>query len=99
MCDPNDEVCAVVTVPVLMSLEAAAKVLGSRSARTVQRRIDAGLLRAVIENGRTMVRGDDLLAYIESLQPYEKDRASVRARRPERRQRRTGTGKFDFLHE
>ncbi len=87
----DGEVCAVVAVPVLMSLEAAGKVLGC-SARTVQRRINGGLLRAVIENGRTMVRGDDLLAYVESLQRFERGPTK-------RRPRRAGTGRFDFLHE
>lgn len=89
---PNGEVCAVVTVPVLLSLEAAGKVLGGRSARTVRRRIDDGLLPAVIEHGQTMVRGDALLAYIEALQPFE-------GCSPERQQHRSGTGRFDFLHE
>ncbi len=54
-------------MPVLMSISQAAEVLG-RSPKTVRRRIDQGALPAVIENGRMMVRGDELLAYIEGLQ-------------------------------
>ncbi len=60
-------VVAEVRVPVLMSISQAAEVLG-RSPKTVRRRVDDGALPAVIENGRIMIRGDELLAYIEGLQ-------------------------------
>ena len=47
---------AVVEVPALLSVA------------TVRRRIAEGYLPAVIEHERTMVRGDDLRAYIDRLQ-------------------------------
>ena len=58
---------AVVTVPALLTLQTVAELLGCRP-RTVRRRIDIGELRAVTEHGRTMVRGDDLRAYVDALE-------------------------------
>jgi excisionase family DNA binding protein len=63
---PPDTV-ATLTVPALLSIPTVAKLLDC-SPRTVRRRIADGLLSAVEENGRTMVRADELLAYIERLQ-------------------------------
>jgi excisionase family DNA binding protein len=62
---PHLDRSAVVKVPVLLSVAHVAEVLDC-SSRTVRRRIDAGDLPAVIEHGRTMVRGDELHRYMES---------------------------------
>lgn len=64
---PGLELDAVLTVPRLLSVSAAARVLGV-SPKTVRRRIAAGELPAVLENGRLKVRGDDLRAYIDGLE-------------------------------
>lgn len=61
-----DEHAAVLTVPALLSVATVATVLGC-STRTVRRRITAGALPAVVEGERTMVRGDDLRTYVDSL--------------------------------
>jgi hypothetical protein len=58
---------AVVTVPRLLTVSHTAAVLDC-STRTVRRRISEGLLPAVIEGDRLMVRGDDLAAYIDELE-------------------------------
>ena len=73
---------AVFTVPALLTLASVADVLGC-STRTVRRRVDDGELRAVTEHGRTMVRGDDLRAYIDALEAVGKTATS--RRRPTRR--------------
>lgn len=82
------ETVAVVTVPMLLSVAATARVLDC-SARTVRRRIAADELPAVIEHGRTMVRGDELRQYIDQLE-------RIGARRP---QRRRVERDFDFLRD
>ena len=80
---PEDRV-AVVTVPVLLRVASVAEVLDC-SPWTVRRRIDAGELSAVMEQGRLMVRGDDLRRYVDTL---EAAGASVNSRsRPTRRSR------------
>lgn len=62
---------AVVVVPRLLTIAHAAEILDC-STWTVRRRIDAGELPAVRESGRTMLRGDDLRAYIDGLEAVGK---------------------------
>lgn len=69
-------------VPALMRVVEAAKVLGV-SAKTVRRRIADGLLPAVVEHGRVMVRTDELAAYVEGLARVG-PRPARRRRRPAR---------------
>lgn len=76
-------------VPALVTVAGAAKMLGV-SARTVRRRIDDGTLPAVVEHGRTMVRADELRAYVGNL-----DRPGDGPTR--RRRTRSARGRFDFL--
>lgn len=83
------ELDAVLTVPRLLSLAATGRVLGYKE-RTVRRRIDDGLLPAVLEHGHLKVRGDDLRAYIEKLERVGGG-AAPRRRSAERR--------FDFLRD
>jgi excisionase family DNA binding protein len=83
------ELNAVVTLPMLLTVAHAAEVLDC-STRTVRRRIADGALPAVIEAGRLMVRGDELLAYIEALERPRAPRRRARASRP-------SAGRFDFL--
>jgi excisionase family DNA binding protein len=82
------DVLAVVTVPRLLSVATVAHVLDC-STRTVRRRIHDGSLPAVVEGERTMVRGDDLQRYIDSLASLER---SAPRRRP-----RPMTSDYDFL--
>lgn len=82
---------AVLTVPALLSIAAAAHVLGV-SADTVRRRIDDGALPAVVEGDRLKIRGDDLRAYVDGLRRP----GGVPARR---RRARAAGGRFDFLRE
>lgn len=89
--DATIDRCAVVRVPALLTVSATARLLGV-SAKTVRRRIAAGELPAVVEHGRTMVRGDELRAYVEGL-----DRAG--APRPSRRRRATPRRDYGFLRE
>jgi excisionase family DNA binding protein len=84
----DDELVAAYTVPALLSVATVAKVLEC-STRTVRRRIHEGALPAVIEGDRTMVRGDDLKRYVESLAGTSKD---AHRRRPQ-----TRTRTYDFL--
>jgi hypothetical protein len=86
--DTQFEVSAVLTVPRLLTIATTAQVLAC-SARTIRRRIAGGDLPAVIEHGRTMVRGDELRAYIDQLQRV--GGAEPRHRRSECR--------FDFLRD
>ncbi len=85
---PELELDAVLAVPRLLSVSAAARVLGC-SPQTVRRRIRAGELTAVREHGRLKVRGDDLRGYIETLERV--GGSAPRRRSTERR--------FDFLHD
>jgi excisionase family DNA binding protein len=52
--------------PALLTVNDAAKRLGCHP-KTIRRRIDAGLLPAVREQGRVMIRTDDLDRYIAHL--------------------------------
>jgi excisionase family DNA binding protein len=82
---------AAITVPTLLSVAAAANVLGC-STRTLRRRIADGSLPAVLEHDRTMIRGDELRAYIEQLQRPAGARAARRRQRPRARG-------YDYLRE
>lgn len=82
------EHAAVVTVPALLSVAHVATVLDC-STRTVRRRIHDGALPAVIEGERTMVRGDDLKRYVESLSRIERGGS--------RRRPRPALRGYDFL--
>ena len=72
---------AAYTIPRLLTLTEAAGVLGWHP-RTVRRRIDDGSLPAVVEHGRTLIRGDELRSYIDTLARV--GRSSGAARRRER---------------
>jgi excisionase family DNA binding protein len=61
------DVIAVATVPALLSVATVARLLDC-SPRTVRRRIAEGVLPAVIDHGRVMIRGDDLRAYVDALE-------------------------------
>jgi hypothetical protein len=78
---------AVLNVPALLSVATTAQILHC-SPRTIRRRIASGALPAVIEHGRTMVRGDELRAYIDQLERV--------GRSPPRR--RASGRRFAFLH-
>jgi hypothetical protein len=78
-------------IPMLLSVSRTAGILG-RSPRTVRRRIERRELRAVIVHGRTMVRSDELRAYIEALDRPD----GSTTRRP---QARSAGGRFDFLRQ
>jgi excisionase family DNA binding protein len=83
------EVTAVVTVPALLSVATTARLLDC-STRTVRRRIADGELSAVHDHGRTMIRGDELRAYVDGL-----DRVGAAPARRARRSRAAPS--FDFL--
>jgi helix-turn-helix protein len=85
------EVTATVTVPALLSVGSVAQLLDC-SPRTVRRRITDGSLPAVLEHGRTMVRGDELRAYIDGLERV--GRVVVRRRSPA-----AVAARFDWLHD
>ena len=84
--DTGLERAAVVTVPALLSVKMTAQVLAC-SPQTVRRRIADQSLPAVVEHGRTMVRGDELRAYIDGL-----ERTGGARRRPQAR----STSRYDF---
>ena len=86
--DIRDEPAQLV-VPRLLTIATVARILEC-SSRTVRRRIDDRTLPAVLEHGRTMVRGDELRSYIDGLEPVG-GRPSARSRRPPR------VGGYDFL--
>jgi excisionase family DNA binding protein len=88
--DLPPDALAVVTVPALLSVATVARLLDC-SPRTVRRRIADGALPVVLEHGRTMVRGDELRAYVEAL-----ERPSGPAPRHVARVRPRG---FDYLCE
>lgn len=67
MSDPPPDTIATLKVPALLSVRTVAQLL-DLSPRTVRRRIDEGLLPAVREHDRTMIRADDLRDYIDRLQ-------------------------------
>lgn len=83
---PVLDTSAVLNVPALLSVATTAQILHC-SPRTIRRRIASGALPAVIEHGRTMVRGDELRAYIDQL-----ERAGGSPPR-----RRASGRRFDFL--
>ena len=80
---------AVVTVPALLSIASVARLLDC-STRTVRRRVAEGVLPAVVDHGRLMVRGDELRAYVDALE-------RVGSAAP--RRRRAAPRTYDFLHE
>lgn len=80
---------AVVVVPRLLTIAHVAELLDC-SPRTVRRRITDGSLSAVREHDRTMVRGDDLRAYVDALDRVGPVRGARRTRAPRRRS-------YDFL--
>jgi AraC-like DNA-binding protein len=86
---PEDFV-AVLHVPALLSVATVAAILDCHR-QTVYRRINAGLIPAVYENDRQMVRADDLRAYIDALE-------RVGGAQPARRARRTSRS-YGFLRE
>jgi Helix-turn-helix domain len=81
MSDRPLERAAVVKVPALLSVAHTAQLLDC-SPRTVRQRIAEGVLLAVVEGDRLMVRGDELKAYIEAL---KRPGAPVRRRHPKGR--------------
>lgn len=85
------ERAAVLTVPTLLSVANVATVLGC-SGKTVRRRIADGTIPAVMEQGRVMVRGDELRGYIDRL-----ERAGDGTR--PRRVRARAAGRYDFLRD
>ncbi|MGZ4331893.1 MAG: helix-turn-helix domain-containing protein [Solirubrobacteraceae bacterium] len=78
--------------PSLMTVNQAARLLGCHP-KTIRRRIDAGVLSAVHEQGRVLLRAEELLGYIENL---GRAGSSPPARRRRRRARDLG---LDFLRE
>jgi hypothetical protein len=80
----------VVSVPALVSVANTARLLDC-SPRTVRRRIADRSLPAVLDHGRTMVRGDELREYVEALE-------HIGAGRP-RRSRSQGARRYDFLRQ
>jgi excisionase family DNA binding protein len=81
---------ATLAVPALLSVAKVASLLDC-SPRTIRRRLADGSLRGVREHGRTMVRADELRAYIDALERYGADDA--------RRSRRSSAGSYDFLRQ
>ena len=82
------EPAAVLRVPALLSVGTTARLLDC-SPRTVRRRIAEGSLPAVVDHGRTLVRADELRAYIDRLQ-------RVGPHPPQRRRR---ARQYEFLRE
>lgn len=78
------------SAPGLISVPAAAQMLGC-SPRTVRRRIEDGSLPAVVEHGRTVLRTDELRAYVDGLE-------RTGAPKP-RRRRRPPARDYSFLRE
>lgn len=86
-----EELPAVLSVPVLLTVAQAGQVLGC-SPWTVRRRIADGSIPAVLEHGRTMVRADELRAYIDALARVGPARGQRRTRAP-----RSARHDFSFL--
>ena len=61
------DTAAVIQVPALLSVATVAELLDV-STRTIRRRIDEGVLPAVREHDRLMVRADELRDYIDRLE-------------------------------
>lgn len=89
MSDLAPDLAAVLTVPRLLSVATVAQLLDC-SPRTIRRRVASGLLPAVIEHGRVMVRADELRQYVERL-----DRLGAA---PRSRARRVGRD-YDWLRD
>ena len=83
---------AVVSVPALLSVAQTGQILGC-STRTVRRRIADGSLPAVLEHDRTMIRADELRAYIDALARIGPAPGHRRTRAPARRR------DYDFLRD
>jgi excisionase family DNA binding protein len=79
---PADRV-AVVRVTALLTVATVAELLDC-SAWAVRQRIRDGVLPAVREHGRLVVRGDDLRAYVDALEAAGQ---TVRSRAQPRRKR------------
>lgn len=75
----TDDSPAYVQVPALMTTTHVAQVLDC-SVWTVRRRIAEGALPAVTENGRLMVRGDDLRRYVYDLERFVPNRPARKRR-------------------
>ena len=88
--DATLERLAVVTVPALLSVATVARLL-DYSPRTVRRRIADGSLPAVFDHGRTMIRGDDLRAYVDAL-----ERVGFK---PGMQRRASRVRRYDFLRQ
>ena len=82
------EPAALLRVPALLSVGTTARLLDC-SPRTVRRRIAEGSLPAVVDHGRTLVRADELRAYIDRLQRVG----------PHLPQRRCRASRYEFLRE
>jgi excisionase family DNA binding protein len=78
----------VLRVPALLSVATTARLLDC-SPRTVRRRIAEGSLPALVDDGRTLVRADELRAYIDRLQRVG----------PPPPQRRRRARRYDFLRQ
>lgn len=81
MAAPELDLVVELRVPRLLDLVEAGAILGC-SPRTVRRRIAKGLIPAVLEEGRLMVRGDELRAYIDSLTRPAGSTMRARRRQP-----------------
>jgi excisionase family DNA binding protein len=84
------DTAAVVKVPALLSVRTVAQLL-DLSPRTIRRRIDEGILPAVREHDRTMVRADELRDYIDRLERIGQAPSRRRRRRVPRQRG------YDFL--
>lgn len=90
MTDPPADTVATLQVPALLSVRTVAGILDV-SPQTIRRRITEGVLPAVREQDRVMVRADELRGYIEGLERI--------GQRPGRRPRARSSHRFDFLHQ
>ena len=90
-----DRVAARLTAPepapTLVTVGQAARLLGCHP-KTVRRRIEAGVLSAVHEQGRVLLRAEELHGYVESLGRAGSSPPARRRRRPRRRD-------YGFLRE
>ena len=69
--------------PPLMTVNQAARLLGCHP-KTIRRRIEAGVLSAVHEQGRVLLRAEELHGYIENLGRAGSSPPARRRRRPAR---------------
>jgi excisionase family DNA binding protein len=89
MIDLPPDTAARLEVPALLSVQTTARILDV-SPRTIRRRIAEGVLPAVREHDRTMIRADELRDYVDRLERV----GQTPGRRPRDRQRPV---RFDFL--